>query len=81
MKFLYTTVAVTALMLISACGETTTDRALSGGGIGAGVGALGSGISGGSPMTGALVGGAVGAAGGALTDEEDINLGTPIWRR
>jgi osmotically inducible lipoprotein OsmB len=34
----------------------------------------------GSPVTGALIGGAVGAGAGALTDEDDINLGKPIWR-
>lgn len=67
--------------LLVGCGQTPGERALSGGALGAGVGALGSGVTGGSPTTGAVVGGAVGAAAGALTDEEDINLGKPIWRR
>jgi hypothetical protein len=67
------------LLALGACGSSTTDRALSGGGIGAGVGALG-GLAVGSPVTGALIGGAVGAGAGALTDEDDINLGKPIWR-
>ncbi len=67
------------LLALGACGSSTTDRALSGGGIGAGVGALG-GLAVGSPVTGALIGGAVGAGAGALTDEKDINLGKPIWR-
>lgn len=71
----------TALLALSACGQTTGDRALSGGAIGAGVGALGSGVAGGSPVTGAVVGGAVGAAAGALTDSDDVNLGRPAWRR
>jgi len=69
------------LLALSACGNTTQDRALSGGGIGAGVGALGSAVTGGSPVTGAVVGGAVGAAAGALTDEDDVNLGKPVWRK
>jgi hypothetical protein len=67
------------LLALGACGSSTTDRALSGGGIGAGVGALG-GLAVGSPVTGAVIGGAVGAGAGALTDEDDIDLGKPIWR-
>lgn len=63
-----------------ACGSTTGDRAASGGAIGAGVGAAGSAITGGSLLGGALIGGAAGAAAGALTDEDDIDLGDPIWR-
>jgi hypothetical protein len=34
----------------------------------------------GAPVEGAVIGGAVGAATGALTDENDIDLGEPIWR-
>ena len=41
-----------------ACGNTTQERALSGGAIGAGAGAVGSSVTGGSPITGALIGGA-----------------------
>ncbi len=67
------TVAVLGLS-VAACGNTKGDRALSGGGIGAGVGAVGSTLVGGSPWTGAVLGGAVGAATGALTDKDDINL-------
>lgn len=62
-------------LTVSACGNTKGERALSGGAIGAGVGAAGSAVTGGSPWTGAVVGGAVGAATGALTDKKDINLG------
>lgn len=68
-------------LLVAACGQTTTDRALSGGAIGAGVGAAGSAVTGGSPIGGAVVGGAAGAAAGALTDDDDIDLGRPIWRQ
>jgi hypothetical protein len=73
--------ALVAGLGLAACGETKTDRALSGGAIGAGAGALGGAVLGGSPATGALLGGAAGAAGGALTDSDDINLGKPLWRR
>jgi Flp pilus assembly protein TadD len=59
---------------VAACGTSKTDRALSGGAIGAGVGAVGSTLTGGSPWAGAAIGGAAGAATGALTDEDDINL-------
>lgn len=73
--------SMAALALLAACGQTTTDRALSGGAIGAGAGAVGGAILGGDPVTGAVVGGAVGAATGGLTKEKDINLGRPVWRK
>ncbi len=74
------TIMLTAITLLTACGESTGDRALSGGAIGAGVGAVGGAVLGGSPTTGAIVGGAVGAAAGGLTKKKDINLGKPVWR-
>jgi osmotically inducible lipoprotein OsmB len=67
-----------ALLGLTACGETTGDRALSGAAIGAGAGALG-GWAVGAPGTGAVVGGAAGGATGALTDEDDVDLGDPVW--
>lgn len=66
---------------LAACGNTKEDRALSGAGIGAGAGAVGGALIGGSPVTGAVVGGAAGAATGALTDQKDVDLGTPWWKR
>lgn len=71
---------LTVALFLSACGNTTSDRAISGAGIGAGAGAVGGALVGGSVAGGALVGGAVGAAAGGLTDKNDINLGKPIWR-
>lgn len=68
-----------AVMLLAACGRSTGDRALSGAGIGAGVGAAGAAITGGSVLGGAVLGGAAGAATGALTDKDDIDLGDPWW--
>lgn len=59
---------------VTACGDTKGQRALSGGGIGAGVGAVGSALTGGSPWTGAVIGGAAGAATGALTDKSQVNF-------
>lgn len=80
-KILAATTCGSLLMATAACGNTTSDRALSGGALGAGVGAVGSSLAGGSAVTGALVGGAVGAGAGALTDERDVNLGKPLWRK
>ncbi len=71
--------AAIALFALTACGSSTSDRALSGAGIGAGAGAVG-GLLLGDPVTGAIVGGALGAGAGALTDENKVNLGKPVWR-
>jgi uncharacterized membrane protein len=68
-----------SLLTLNACGSSTSDRALSGAGIGAGVGLVGGALVG-APLTGAAIGGAVGAGTGALTDEDDIDLGKPFWR-
>ncbi|MEL6278724.1 MAG: ornithine acetyltransferase [Pseudomonadota bacterium] len=69
---------VAALVLataVGACGTTHTERAISGGAIGAGAGAVGAAVLGGSVGTAAVVGGAVGAVAGAVTDKSDIDLG------
>jgi osmotically inducible lipoprotein OsmB len=74
------TLAITlSLLALTGCGQTTGDRALSGGGIGAGVGAVGGALMG-SPLEGALIGGAVGAGAGALTNSSQVDLGRPVWR-
>ena len=71
----FTLAAMSVLALsVAACGNTTGERALSGGAIGAGAGAGTAALTGGSVGGGALIGGAVGAATGALTDEDDINF-------
>jgi osmotically inducible lipoprotein OsmB len=72
--------ATVSALTLSACGESKSDRALSGAGLGAGAGAVGGAIAGGSPLTGAVIGGAAGAAAGALTDKDDVDLGKPVWR-
>lgn len=79
--FKTTTGLVAVLTLLTACGVSASDRALSGGAIGAGVGAVTGAVVGGNPVTGAVVGGAVGAATGGLTKQRDIDLGDPVWRR
>lgn len=79
-KLIHSMMAAAILLPLAACGNSTGDRALSGGGIGAGAGALGGAVLGGSPVTGAILGGAVGAATGAATSNDDIDLGKPVWR-
>lgn len=69
-----------SLLALSACGSTTSDRALSGGGIGAGVGLVGGALVG-APVEGAVIGGVVGAGTGALVDDSKIDLGKPIWKK
>jgi hypothetical protein len=66
--------------LLSACGYSQSDRAISGGLLGAGAGAAIGAATGGGVGTGALLGGAAGAAGGALTSPGSVNLGRPAWR-
>ena len=72
--------AVVLSSMLAACGSSTTDRALSGAGIGAAGGAAVGAVTGGSPVTGAVLGGAAGAAIGGLTNKDDLDLGKPIWR-
>lgn len=72
-------IILVATVALGACGNTTGDRAMSGGAVGAGVGAVG-GLLLGAPIEGALIGGALGAGAGAMTKEDQINLGKPIWR-
>ena len=81
MKKITIFMATAILATVTACGHSTSDRALSGAGIGAGAGAVGGALLGGDPITGAVVGGAIGAAAGGLTKEDDINLGKPAWRK
>ncbi len=56
-------------LLTAACGNNPTDRALTGGAIGAGTGAI-VGSTVGAPIAGAVVGGAAGAVVGAATTPE-----------
>lgn len=67
-------------LVLSACGETKGDRALSGAALGAGGGAVIGALTVGAPVQGAAIGGALGAAAGALTDTDQINFGKPFWK-
>ena len=65
-------------LCLAGCGTTPGDRALSGGMLGAGTGALIGSIAG-AAADGALFGGLGGLALGALTSSDTINLGEPVW--
>ncbi len=80
MKIVPITAVFCAALLLGACGTSKSDRAISGGAIGAGAGAAAGALTGGSVLGGALIGGAGGAAAGALTDPDDVNLGKPAWK-
>lgn len=72
MKYAFIIMPLVALAL-SGCGRDPGERALTGGGIGAGLGLVGGSLVG-APVEGALIGGAVGAGTGALTSPRQINL-------
>lgn len=63
-----------AALALSGCGTTFADRALSGAGIGAGVGVV-------AGPVGVGAGAVVGGVAGAVIPEENVNLGTPVWKR
>lgn len=65
------------LLSLSACAgmSNTQQRTLSGAGIGAGVGAVGTAATGGCVTCGAVVGGAVGAGAGYIYDQTEKNKG------
>ncbi len=64
-----------SLMALAGCGQSTGHRALTGGAIGAGGGAIIGGATGLGAGTGALIGGATGAATGAATNQHQLDLG------
>ena len=63
---------------VASCGSSKTDRALSGGAIGAAASAAGAALLNENAAVGAAIGGAVGAAAGAAIDKDDVDLGDPI---
>lgn len=60
-------VLASILVGLTACGDTWGQRAVTGGAIGAGSGAVIGGVTGLGVLPGALIGGAVGAGAGAAT--------------
>ena len=68
-------------LLLAACGTTPEDRGVSGAGIGAAGGAIIGAITGLSVLEAAALGAVGGALTGLLTDDKQLNLGEPIWKR
>lgn len=66
-------IVVLATTLLAGCGTVQRDRALTGAGIGAGIGLIG-----GPP--GVVVGGVVGAGVGIISSPRQIDLGRPFWK-
>jgi len=76
-----TSAAVVIIALgLAGCGTNTSDRALSGAGIGAASGAVIGAIVG-APLVGAAIGAGAGALAGAVTSPSQVDLGKPIWRQ
>jgi len=69
---------VSLAFLVSACGVTPGDRAVSGAGIGAAGGAV-VGAMVGDPFAGAAIGAVAGGAVGAATTPSQVDLGKPVW--
>jgi peptidoglycan hydrolase-like protein with peptidoglycan-binding domain len=76
-----TSLLCAAGLLLSACGNTTADRGISGAGIGAAAGTVAGAVTGLSLVQGALIGAAAGGVTGVATDRSQVNLGDPIWKR
>ena len=75
MKHAVIPLALAATLGLAACSDmsNTEQRVLSGGAIGAGVGAAGTAITGGCVTCGAVIGGAAGAGAGYLYDQYKKN--------
>jgi osmotically inducible lipoprotein OsmB len=74
-KLLASLALASSLLSLAGCGNSTGQRALTGGAIGAGAGAIIGSATGLGAGTGALIGGGVGAATGAATNRNQLNLG------
>jgi hypothetical protein len=68
-------------LVLSGCGSTKEDRTLGGAGLGAGTGAVVGAVTGLGVVNGLLLGAVAGGATGLLTDQSQVDLGTPIWKR
>jgi Putative peptidoglycan binding domain/YMGG-like Gly-zipper len=67
-------------LMVTACGSTPGERATTGSGIGAAAGAVIGAVTGLSVVEGVLIGAGAGGVTGALTNNNQINLGKPIWQ-
>ncbi|HWA91595.1 MAG TPA: YMGG-like glycine zipper-containing protein [Rhizomicrobium sp.] len=72
--------ALVAALALSGCGTNPGDRAVSGGLLGAGAGAV-IGAATGNAGAGAAIGAVSGAVIGAATSPCDLDLGDPFWKK
>ena len=75
MKYRVIALALLVGVTTTGCGERPGERALSGGAIGAGAGAVGAVLLNANPVAGAVIGGAAGAVTGAVTNKKQIDFG------
>jgi hypothetical protein len=75
-------IVLLVLLALSGCGSSQFDRVSTGAGTGAGTGAV-IGLVGGpiGVAVGAAVGAGVGAVTGGSTDQEQVDLGKPVWQK
>jgi osmotically inducible lipoprotein OsmB len=73
-------VLVGVALMVTACGSTPGERAVTGSGIGAAAGAVVGAVTGLTVVEGALIGAGAGGVTGALTNNNQINFGKPIWQ-
>jgi hypothetical protein len=78
LKTLAVGTVLAATLALAGCGTNPGDRAVSGGLLGAGAGAIIGGATG-NAATGAAIGAVSGAVIGAATDPCTLNLGDPFW--
>lgn len=82
MRMVRAIAVVGSVLALAACGESRGDRVAGGAGVGAGTGAaIGAVFGGVGAIPGALIGAGVGAGTGAVTDQQDVDLGEPVWNR
>ena len=74
-KLRSTIILMLAALGLAGCGYSPGHRALTGGAIGAGAGAIVGAVTGIGPGTGALIGGGAGALTGAATTHNQVNFG------
>ncbi|MEX2519777.1 MAG: bacteriocin [Paracoccaceae bacterium] len=74
MRLEHVVAGVIIIVALAACGTNPERRALTGGGLGAAAGAVGTAIVGGPVLAGAAIGAAAGAVVGAVSDPRKINL-------
>lgn len=74
MKSLCSMMMIMVMLTVSACGDTPAQRAVTGGAIGIGAGAVAGALVGGSVLGAAALGGAAGAVVGAVTKKEQLDL-------